>query len=79
MISGSLMCLITKILLSYENWVIETELWKQSYCLPNNFFAISPTIFELWVMETKNWVMKNTLLESQEEKNSMWEQTQLHP
>ena len=33
-------CLITKMSLSYE-------LWKQSYRLPNNFFAMGPTIFEL--------------------------------
>ena len=25
---------------------------------PNNLFAIGPTIFELWVMETELWVMK---------------------
>ena len=37
---------------------METELWKQSYCLPNKLFAMSPTIFELWVMETENWVIK---------------------
>ena len=36
----------------------ETELWKQSYHLPNNLFDIGPTIFELWVMETENWVIK---------------------
>ena len=35
-----------------------TELWKQSYHLPNNLFDIGPTIFELWVMETENWVIK---------------------
>ena len=33
-------CLITKMSLSYE-------LWKQSYRLPNNLFAMDPTIFEL--------------------------------
>ena len=33
---------------------METELWKQSYCLPNKFFAMGPTIFELGVMETEN-------------------------
>ena len=33
-------CLITKMSLSYE-------LWKQSYRLSNNLFAIGPTIFEL--------------------------------
>ena len=33
-------CLITILSLSYE-------LWKQSYCLPNKLFAISPIIFEL--------------------------------
>ena len=33
-------CLITKMSLSYE-------LWKQSYRLPNNLFAMGPTIFEL--------------------------------
>ena len=33
-------CLITKMSLSYE-------LWKQSYRLPNNFFAMGLTIFEL--------------------------------
>ena len=25
---------------------------------PNNLFAMSPTIFELWVMETELWVME---------------------
>ena len=25
---------------------------------PNNLFTMGPTIFELWVMETKNWVIK---------------------
>ena len=25
---------------------------------PNNLFAMGPTIFELWVMETENWVTK---------------------
>ena len=34
------------------------EWWKQSYRLPNNLFAMGPTIFELWVMETENWVME---------------------
>ena len=33
--------------LSDENRVMETELWKQSYCLPNKLFAMGPTIFEL--------------------------------
>ena len=37
---------------------METELWKQSYRLPNNLFAMGPTIFELWVMETENWITK---------------------
>ena len=37
---------------------METELWKQSYRLPNNFFVMGPTIFELWVMKTENWVIK---------------------
>ena len=37
---------------------METELWKQSYCLLNKLFAMCPTIFELWVMETENWVIK---------------------
>ena len=37
---------------------MKTELWKQSYHLPNNLFAMGPTIFELWVMETENWVIK---------------------
>ena len=41
-----------------DNWVMETELRKQSYRLSNNLFAMGPTIFELWVMETKNWVTK---------------------
>ena len=35
---------------------METELWKQSYRLPNNLFAMGSTIFELWVMKTENWV-----------------------
>ena len=26
--------------------------------VPNGLLAISPTIFELWVMETENWVME---------------------
>ena len=25
---------------------------------PNNLFAMGPTIFELWVMETEIWVME---------------------
>ena len=37
---------------------METELWKQSYRLPNNLFVMGPTIFESWVMEIENWVMK---------------------
>ena len=37
---------------------METELWKQSYCLPNKLFTMGHTIFELWVMETENWVIK---------------------
>ena len=37
---------------------MEIELWKQSYRLPNNFFAMGPTIFKLWVMETENWVVE---------------------
>ena len=37
---------------------METKLWKQSYRLPNNLFVMDPTIFELWVMETENWVTK---------------------
>ena len=37
---------------------METELWKQSYRLPNNLFAMGPTIFELWIMETENWIME---------------------
>ena len=41
-----------------ELWVMETELWKQNYCLSNNLFAMGLTIFELWVMKTDNWVMK---------------------
>ena len=52
---------------------METELWKQSYRLPNNLFAIGPTIFELWVMETENWVMKignpNNLIVSHSHQN----------
>ena len=35
---------------------MEIELWKQSYRLLNNLFVMGLTIFELWVMETKNWV-----------------------
>ena len=37
---------------------METELWKQNCCLPNKLFTMGPTIFELWVMETENWVIK---------------------
>ena len=37
---------------------MEIELQKQSYRLPNNLFAMGPIIFELWVMETENWVIK---------------------
>ena len=37
---------------------METELWKQSYRLPNNLFAMCPIIFELYVMEIENWVIK---------------------
>ena len=44
-------CLITILSLSYE-------LWKQSYCLPNKLFTMDPTIFELWVMKTENWVIR---------------------
>ena len=33
--------------LSDGNRVMETELWKQSYRLLNNLFAMDPTIFEL--------------------------------
>ena len=57
-------CLITKMPLSYfhnsklKNQIIEW--WKQSYRLPNNLFAMGPTIFELWVMETENWVIKKS-------------------
>ena len=31
--------------MSYGNRVMETKLWKQSYCLPNKLFAMGPTIF----------------------------------
>ena len=57
----------------YENaielWVMETELWKQSYRLAKQPFCyMGPTIFELWVIETENWVIKfgwpNSLLAS---------------
>ena len=37
---------------------METELWKQSYRLPNKYWVMGPTIFELWVMKTENWVTK---------------------
>ena len=37
---------------------METELWKQSYHLPNNLFAMSLTIFELWIMKTEIWVIE---------------------
>ena len=37
---------------------METELWKQSYRLPNNLFAMGPIIFKLWVMKTENWVIE---------------------
>ena len=37
---------------------METELWKQSYRLPNNLFAMGSIIFELWVMKTENWVVE---------------------
>ena len=40
--------------MSYENWKIA----KQSYCLQNKLFTMDPTIFELWVMKTVNWVIK---------------------
>ena len=32
---------------------METELWKQSYRLPNGYWVMGPTIFELWVMELR--------------------------
>ena len=38
--------------LSYGNGVIETEL------LFDKLFTMGPTIFELWVMKTENWVIK---------------------
>ena len=41
-------------------WVMETELWKQSYYLPNNLFVMGPTIFKLWIMESENWVTETT-------------------
>ena len=28
---------------------------------PNNLFAMGPTIFELWVMETEIWVMETEI------------------
>ena len=37
---------------------MEIELWKQSYRLPNNLFVMGPIIFELWIMETENWITK---------------------
>ena len=43
-----------------ELWVMETELWKQSYYLPNNLFVMGPTIFKLWIMESENWVTETT-------------------
>ena len=33
--------------LSDGNRVMEIELWKQNYRLPNNLFAMGPIIFEL--------------------------------
>ena len=39
--------------LSDENRVMETEL-----LFAKQTFAMDPTIFELWVMETENWVIK---------------------
>ena len=41
-------------------WVMETELWKQSYYLPNKLFVMDPTIFVWWGMETENWVIKTS-------------------
>ena len=40
--------------MSYKNWKIA----KQIYCLQNKLFIMDPTIFELWVMKTVNWVIK---------------------
>ena len=40
---------------------METKNWKLSYGLPNQLFLrieMGPTIFENWVMETENWVMR---------------------
>ena len=57
--SGSLhIVLFTEMPLSYE-------LWKQSYgnrviVQPNRYWAMSPTIFELWVMKTENWIMETS-------------------
>ena len=39
--------------LSDENRVMETEL-----LFAKKLFAMGPTIFELWVMKTENWVME---------------------
>ena len=40
---------------------MKTELWKQGYDFPNNLFAMSPTIFELWIMKTEIWIMETRL------------------
>ena len=40
---------------------METKNWKLSYGLPNKLFLrieMGPTIFENWVMETENWVLR---------------------
>ena len=44
---------------------MKTELWKQSYgnrviVQRNRYWVMGPTIFELWVMETENWVIETS-------------------
>ena len=54
---GSLhVCLITKVSLNYDWW--KQKIGNKVMVLPNGLFTISPTIFELWVMETELWVME---------------------
>ena len=55
-----------KCVFSFHNLSLKNqriEWWKQNYgnrvmVVPNGLLAIGPTIFELWVMKTKLWVME---------------------
>ena len=62
--------------LSDGNRVMETEL-----LFAKQTFAMGPTIFELWVMKTDNWVMKidysNTLLMIEYPWRRRWEGKQV--